>query len=213
MRWSAVTVAVLIFAVAGCDDTSGGTGGSTSPPTTTTTGTDEPPTEPTTTETTQTQQERPSIRIVSAPIGGDVREDGIRQCAEVNWLGRNPIPDGTTIVLGTASLDPDGVFVFDQSSCAGATRSCADVRWNASPAAPCWVGVRQVANGNKEVTLVIPVEATCATQSDCNSLARGKGTSQIDFDPIELETTPTETTPTETTETETTETTPSETTP
>lgn len=206
MRWAALAVSVLILAVAGCEDTAGDGGGSTSPPTTSDNGTSEPPPEPTTTETTQTQQERPSISIVSAPIGGNVREDGDRQCAEVNWLGRNPIPDGTTIVLGTASLDPDGVFAFDRSSCADTARSCADVRWAPSAASPCWVGVRQIANGSKEVTLVIPVEATCATQSDCDSLARGKGTSQITFDPIELDTTPTETTPTETTETTPTET-------
>ncbi|HEY3557923.1 MAG TPA: hypothetical protein VGL05_10680 [Kribbella sp.] len=197
MRWCAVTVSVLILLLAGCSDTPSDGPPAPPEPTPTSTGTSEPPPEPTDTESTQTKQRQPSISILSAPIGGNVEADGVNQCAEVNWLGRNPIPDGTTIVLGTPSLDPDGVFTFDESSCAGATRTCADVRWRSSAFAPCWIGVRQLRNGNGPVTLVIPVDATCATQADCDSLARGKGTSQITFDPAEIDTPPTET-PTET---------------
>jgi hypothetical protein len=193
MRWCAVTVSVLILLLAGCSDTSGDGGTAPTEVTAASSGTSEPPPEPTDTESTQTKQRQPSISILSAPIGGNVEADGVNQCAEVNWLGRNPIPDGTTIVLGTPSLDPDGVFAFEQSSCAGATRTCADVRWQASAFAPCWIGVRQLKNGSKQVTLVIPVDATCATQSDCDSLARGKGTSQIRFDPAQLDTPPSET--------------------
>ena len=121
----------------------------------------------------QAPQQQPAIELASAPIGGNVDVDGSKQCAEVNWLGRNPIPDGTTIKLGTPGLDPGGVFDFDQSSCAGDLRPCTDVQWQSSSFQACYVGVRQVANGSKDVSLIIPVAATCASQEDCDSLANG----------------------------------------
>jgi hypothetical protein len=45
-----------------------------------------------------------------------------------------------------------------------------------------------VANGTEAVDLVIPMTATCETDQDCQSLVEGFGDSQINFDPIQLET-------------------------
>lgn len=182
-RLLAVT-AVAALVLAGCADTPAPSPG----PTTVSESTGEPSPEPTDPETTQTQQNKPSISIANAPIGGNVEEDGVEQCAEVNWLGKNPIPAGTTISLGAASLAPTGVFEFYQGSCPGDVRACADVKWQSGDFKPCYVGVRQVANGTDSVDLVIPMEATCETDEDCRSLVEGFGDTQINFDPITLET-------------------------
>lgn len=195
MRELTVGVAMLAVLLAGCSDTSSDGGTPTPGVLTTPDDTGEPAPEPTNPESTQAQQKQPSIEVASAPIGGNVDVDGIKQCAEVNWLGRNPIPDGTRIKLGTPGLDPDGVFEFDQSSCAGDRRPCTDVEWQSSSFKACYVGVRQIANGSEDVSLVIPVAATCASQDDCDSLAHGSGGSQITFTPDILET-PTPDTPT-----------------
>jgi hypothetical protein len=188
-------VAFLLFAVllVGCADTPGGT--PTPGPTASETTTGEPPPEPTTPETTRTKQTKPSIELANAPIGGNVDSDGVERCAEVNWLGQSPIPDGTVIHLGTPGLDPEGIFELDQSACPGNARRCADVQWQAGNFKPCHVGARQVANSTDDVTLVIPISATCETEEDCQSLAAGFGGSQIRFQPDVLET-PTSETPT-----------------
>ncbi|MEU4602219.1 hypothetical protein AB0F43_04480 [Kribbella sp. NPDC023972] len=195
-----VTVVAIAALLAGCDDTPDGGGTPSLAPTTASETTGEPSPEPTTQETTQTEVDKPSISIANAPIGGDVEEDGVEQCAEVNWLGKSPIPDGTTISLGPAELSRSGVFEFYQGACPGDVRACTDVKWHSGDFKPCYVGVRQVAHSTESVSLVIPVEATCETEADCQNLAKGFGDSQIDFDPIPLET-PTTEPPTEPTET------------
>jgi hypothetical protein len=193
MRALTVGIAMIAVLLAGCSDTSSDGGTPTPGVLTTPDDTGEPATEPTNPESTQAQQQQPSIELASAPIGGNVDVDGIKQCAEVNWLGRNPIPDGTTIRLGPPGLDPGGVFDWDQSSCAGDLRPCTDVMWQSSSFQACYVGVRQIANGSKDVSLIIPVAATCASQEDCDSLANGTGGSQITFSPEILDTPTTET--------------------
>jgi len=187
MRGLTVAVAVIAVLLAGCSDTTSN-GGTPNPGQTQSEQTGEPATEATGPDTAQPQQSRPSLEIASAPIGGNVEADGLRQCAEVNWLGRSPIPDGTAIRLGSPGLDPHGVFEFDQSSCSGDLRPCADVEWQAVNFKPCYVGVRQVANGSDDVSLIIPVDATCASQEDCDSLVDGTGGSQIRFTPDTIET-------------------------
>ncbi|NIK60977.1 hypothetical protein [Kribbella shirazensis] len=177
MRWWPVTVSVVIFAVAGCADTSGGGGGGgTSPPIPPTTGTDEPPTEPTTTETTQTRQDKPSLEIASLPVGG-VPDEGAN-CNPVSWLAGD-IPEGVTITLGRPRFKPTGIFAVDQSGCPGDARACPGLEWTAEEARQCWVGFRQVADEGS-VTLVIPAIATCETRQQCNGL-KGLGGSQIDL--------------------------------
>ncbi|WP_433167454.1 hypothetical protein [Kribbella sp. CA-247076] len=187
MRRTAVAVVLLAVLAAGCQDTPNGT---PSPTFTETTG--EPSPEPTTPETTGTRIDEPSISTASAPIGGNVEEDGIERCAEVNWLGKSPIPDGTTISLGAAGLSSSGVFELYQGACPGDVRACADVRWQSGDFKPCYVGARQIGNGTEDVTLIIPMEATCKTQDDCDSLLEGFGKSQIRFRPDVLETPTTE---------------------
>ena len=185
MRALAVTVSVLVVLVAGCSDTSSD-GGTPTPDVTSAESTSEPAPEPTEPESSQPQQQQPTINIASAPVGGNVQTDDLTQCAEVNWLGRSPIPDGTRIKLGAPSLDPDGVFEFYQAACSGDLRPCADVQWQTESFKPCYVGVRQVANaeeGTDKIDLVISVDAICATQDDCDSLAAGKGETQIHFQP------------------------------
>jgi hypothetical protein len=181
--------AVAALVLAGCADTPTPSPG----PTTASETTGEPSPEPTDPETTQTQQGKPSISIANAPIGGDVKEDGVEHCAEVNWLGKSPIPDGTTISLGAPGLDPPGVFELYRGACPGDVRSCADVKWVSGDFKPCYVGARQVANGTEDVHLVIPMDATCETEEDCQSLIEGFGTSQIRFRPDVVETPASET--------------------
>jgi hypothetical protein len=188
MRELTVGIAMLAVLLAGCSDTSNDGGTPTPGVLTTPDDTGEPAPEPTSPESTQAPQQQPAIELASAPIGGNVDVNGSKQCAEVNWLGRNPIPDGTTINLGTPGLDPGGVFDFDQSACAGDRRPCADVEWQSSSFKACFVGVRQIANGSNDVSLIIPVAATCASQEDCDSLANGSGGSQITFAPDILDT-------------------------
>jgi hypothetical protein len=186
-----VAVAAVVVLMVGCADTPNGNGTPSPAPTTSET-TGEPSPEPTTTLSPQPTEDKPAISIANAPIGGNVEEDGVEQCAEVNWLGKSPIPAGTTISLGPPGLRPSGVFEFYQGSCPGDVRACTDVKWQSGDFKPCFVGVRQVANSTESVDLVIPVQAVCETEEDCQSLTKGFGTTQIDFEPIELETPATE---------------------
>lgn len=144
----------------------------------------EPPVEPTGPESTQPSQQKPSIEIASAPIGGNVEstKDGY-QCAEVNWLGRSPIPAGTTIQLGSPHLEPGDIFELDQTGCGDKSPPCTpDVIWQSSAFKPCFVGVRQLAGGD-EVQLILSVSAQCATEADCQSLVGDVPGSQISFTP------------------------------
>jgi hypothetical protein len=144
----------------------------------------EPSAEPTGPETVQPTQQKPSIEIASAPIGGNVEttQQGY-QCAEVNWLGRNPIPAGTTIQVGSPHLEPGGVFELDQTGCGDKSPPCgADLVWQSNTFKPCFVGVRQVAPGNA-VQLILSASAECATEADCESLQGQVPGSQISFTP------------------------------
>jgi hypothetical protein len=142
----------------------------------------EPPAEPTGPETTQPTLQKPSIQIASAPIGGNVETTRTGyQCAEVNWLGRNPIPAGTTVQVGSPHLEPDGVFELDQTGCGDKTPPCdPGLAWQSSTFKPCYVGVRQVAGGNA-VQLILSASAECATEADCESLQGQVPGSQISF--------------------------------
>jgi hypothetical protein len=205
--WRPIAVAGLLVLPFGCSgNTAGDDPGTIVPPdptTSTQTGpveptetTDDPPVEPTDPETTQTAQKKPSIEIVSAPIGGNVEEteDGY-QCAEVNWLGTNPIPDGTTIKIAAPQLDPDGVFEFAQTGCGDKSPRCtADIVWQGSGFKPCYVGVKQLEEGDP-VELKIPAFAECATEADCNSLEGPNPGSQITFTPTKPSTPDTPDTP------------------
>ncbi|WP_328321604.1 hypothetical protein OHA70_24835 [Kribbella sp. NBC_00382] len=144
----------------------------------------EPPVEPTDPETTQPTQQKPSIQIASAPIGGNVESTQTGyQCAEVNWLGRNPIPAGTTIQVGSPHLEPGGVFELDQTGCGDKTPPCgSDLVWQSNTFKPCFVGVRQIATG-KAAQLIVSASAECATEADCASLQGQVPGSQISFSP------------------------------
>ncbi|MDX6264844.1 MAG: hypothetical protein QOH84_6532 [Kribbellaceae bacterium] len=144
----------------------------------------EPSAEPTGPETSQPTQQKPSIQLASAPIGGNVEttQNGY-QCAEVNWLGRNPIPAGTTIQVGSPHLEPDGVFVLDQTGCGDKSPPCTtDLVWQSNTFKPCFVGVKQLAAGNA-VQLILSASAECATEADCESLQGQVPGSQISFTP------------------------------
>ncbi|WP_020388518.1 hypothetical protein [Kribbella catacumbae] len=191
--WRPIAVAGLLMLPFGCaGDTAGDNQGTIVPPDPTSTATQpepieptEPPVEPTEPETTQPTQKKPSIEIVSAPIGGNAAptEEGY-QCAEVNWLGRTPIPDGTTIKIGSPKLVPEGVFTFDQTGCGDKSPRCtAEIVWRSSGFNPCYVGVKQVTEGDP-VELRIPAFAECATEADCQKSLEGENPgSQITFTP------------------------------
>jgi hypothetical protein len=131
--------------------------------------TSEPSVEPTEPESTGPIENKPFIKIASAPIGGNP-EQGQRACANVNWLGSKPIPDGTTIKLGSIELNPVGIFELDQGSCGDDVRSCVGLEWKSGDSLACSVGVRQVAAGRETVYLKIPVTVTCENQADCDSV-------------------------------------------
>ena len=175
--------------LAGCSGSTGDEAdpGSTLTPTESTTDpTGEPPVEPDTPEPPQDTRDKPSIELASAPIGGNVQTEGADQCAEVNWLGRNPIPAGTTIQLGEASLVPTDLFDLNQDACDTDLRPCTEVTWQATSFTPCYVGARQVARGDRAARLIIAVTATCETDADCQSLAGDVPGSQISFAPGDL---------------------------
>jgi hypothetical protein len=152
-----------------------------------------PAPEPTDPESTQAKQQKPSIKIANAPIGGDNPSvDGVDHCAIVNWLGKKPIPDGTTITVKEIHLESEGVFTLSQSACGG-RQPCSGIKWQSGDPAPCYVGARQLVSSSDEVRLIIKASAVCATKADCQSLTEGFGGSQISFFPEELETTPSET--------------------
>jgi hypothetical protein len=185
-------LAILLgLANSSCSDTGAGSDAAgTSAPTTTSETTSEPSPEPTDPETSQSTQRKPSINLASAPIGGNVDANDNFRCAEVNWLGRSPIPAGTTIYLGRPHLARRGVFVLDQDGCPPDARSCAKVRWASGNFRPCYVGARQVAAGSRDVSLIIPVTAVCATDEDCQSLVGDAGGSQLAFSPGDFSPTP-----------------------
>lgn len=174
MRWSAVTVSVLILLVVGCADTSGGGDPAASEATVTSVDTGEPVPEPTGTESTQAQQNKPSIEIASLPIGG-VPDEG-STCNPISWLAGD-IPDGVTIKLGTPTFDPAGVFDVDPAGCPADAQSCDGLEWTAQNLPQCWVGFKQTASEGT-VSLVVPATATCATVAQCSKLA-SLGGSQI----------------------------------
>ncbi|WBQ03139.1 hypothetical protein [Kribbella sp. CA-293567] len=188
---SSVLLSLLAFGCAGNDSAGSDPAGSepviTDPaePTGSTESTEtagEPSIEPTDPETTQPSQQKPSIEIASAPIGGNVEttQDGY-QCAEVNWLGKSPIPDGTTIKVGSPQLEPAGIFTLDQAACGEKSPPCtADVEWQPSGFKPCYVGVKQLTGGDA-VQLILSVSAQCATEAECKSLAGDVPGSQISF--------------------------------
>jgi hypothetical protein len=102
----------------------------------------------------------------------------------------------TTITVESFHLAVEKVFVLDQSACADDKRPCIGVKWQSDNFTPCYVGARQIANHDDEVDLIMKVSATCETQNDCDSLAKGFGKTQISFFPDIIET-PTGETPSE----------------
>jgi hypothetical protein len=176
---TAASVAVLML-FTGCTDT-GDAGNDPGPEVTQSES--EPPVEPTDPETAQPTKQKPSIDIASAPIGGNVQINGQQQCAEVNWLGVSPIPDGTLVKVGAPHLEPGGIFELYQPACPGDQRSCSDVQWQTDGFKPCYVGVRQLTPGEEPAQLILAVSATCATEADCTSLVGDTPGSQIAFTP------------------------------
>ncbi|QNE21699.1 hypothetical protein F1D05_31990 [Kribbella qitaiheensis] len=185
--WRRALATGLLAVLAGCG---GPTAGPGTPDDSAPTGTfAEPSIEPTDPESSQQVQPKPSIELASAPIGGNVVENGIYRCAEVNWLGRSPIPAGTTIVTGSPHVEPGGVFEIDQRGCPADARPCPEVQWVTGDFQPCFVGARQVAAGTDDIALIMPIRATCNTGADCKSLAGDQPGSQIAFSPGDLPTT------------------------
>jgi hypothetical protein len=183
-------LAVAVLVLAGCADTPNG--GGTPAPTTASETTGEPSPEPTTPETTQTKQNKPSISIATAPVGGAPDSIDVEQCASVSWLG-DEIPAGATIRLGEPQLSPRGIFRLDQSICSG-RRACPGVVWDSDNQPPCSVGARQIKNVDRSVSVVIPAFATCESAEDCADLrarAKEKGT-QVTFTAVKRETPTTE---------------------
>ena len=188
-RTAAPICVVLLMLLAGCSGSSGDEAdpGTTLTPTETSSDpTGEPPVESTEPEPPQNTQNKPSIELASAPIGGNIQTEGADQCAEVNWLGRNPIPAGTTIQLGEASLNPTDLFDLYQDACDTDLRPCTEVTWQTTSFTPCYVGARQVARGDRAAKLIIAATATCDTEADCQSLAGDTPGSQISFAPGDL---------------------------
>jgi len=181
-RWRKALATGLLAVLVGCGGNNTGSPVESAPTDTFA----EPSLEPTEPESTQPEQPKPSIELASAPIGGNVEENGVFRCAEVNWLGRSPIPAGTTIVTGPPHVEPGGVFELDQRGCPATARPCPDVQWVAGNFQPCYVGARQVAAGTDDIALIMPIRATCRTDADCQSLSGNQKGSQIAFTPGDL---------------------------
>lgn len=220
MRKGVLTMVLVMVLAVGCSGpsnsssttspdgtgTSEPAGGGTLPPDTTATSepTGEPAPEPTDPESTQTKQRKPAISIATAPVGGGPDDDGVEQCASVSWLAGD-LPDGTTVTLGSITFEPAGIFELDQNACPDSREDCTGVVWKPGATDTCFVGARQVKNGDEDVTVIINASATCATEQDCQDLekaAKEKG-SDVHLSPGELPTTTSETPTTETPTTET----------
>src|SRR3954453_10762437 len=183
MRALVATVSVTVLLLTGCSSSDGGT--PTPVVTATADDTAEPAPEPTAAESTQPEQKQPSISIASLPIGGSSVDDQHPNCYSVS-LTDTSLPDGTSIGLGSATFKPEGVFAADQQSCPGDLPACTGVRWTAAQHDTCYVGVRQLA-GSGSTTLEVPGQATCESQSDCDSLL-GRSGSQIVLTAVPTET-------------------------
>jgi hypothetical protein len=168
------TCALVVLAACGSGGAADGGAGETSATVSATSSaepTTEPSVEPTEPESTGPVESKPSIKIANAPIGGN-GDQGPRACADVNWLGTKPIPDGITIKLESIHLKPDGIFELDQASCADNPRSCAGLEWRGADPPECHVGAKQVAFADSsEVLVTLSVTVTCESQADCDSLA------------------------------------------
>jgi hypothetical protein len=184
-----VTVSVTVLWLAGCSDSSGGTPGQAPQPEVTATADDttEPAPEPTGAESTQPKQKKPSINIVSLPVGPGAQanqpDDQSKQCVGVTLTGLD-VPAGTTITFGSPSLEQDGdYFKIDQSGCSGQGPVCDDHQIRSDDQPPCYVGVQQVTRDEgKHSTLVFKAaSATCASDQDCASIKDGDQ-SQVGFD-------------------------------
>jgi hypothetical protein len=187
--WRRTLAIGLLAVVAACGSGGSDGGAEDSSTTTTTTSSDEPTTEPTLEptdpETTQSSREKPSVKIANAPIGGNSPSGGTQQCADVNWLGKKPIPDGTTIKLGSIHLEPNDIFELDQGSCPGDARSCTDLEWQGSETQACFVGAKQVAPADpgRSVLVILAVTVTCERQADCDSVKSNTDGSSVGFQP------------------------------
>ncbi len=178
----AVVLAVL---VAGCSD-SATDSSSTSADTPTTEVDFVPPTETTGPESPQPSQNGgPAISVASLPIGGNSGNDGeAQQCAEVNWLGTNPIPHDVSISVDAIGLDPTGVFTFGGDGCNPGTPACTTSwTWAAGAAAQCVVAVTQVVDPPQDVDVQLVMKGTvhCTEQRLCEAAVSGSGGSQITF--------------------------------
>jgi len=204
--WRVIAVIGLLTVLGACSDTStdggtptpGETSATTSTGTTTAEETGEPTTEGTGPETAQPKQNKPSVTIAPAPVGGAPVQDGALQCVAVTWSDP-PLPDGATATLGSPGLanadDPtkeQTVFALDQSACdgLGGGRPCEGVVWRRGSTEPCSVGVRQVANDGPNVSVAIPADVTCTTQKICDDLKRESSGSDAQFSPGDIEISP-----------------------
>ncbi|RZU12588.1 hypothetical protein EV645_5861 [Kribbella rubisoli] len=183
MRALVAFVSVTVLLLTGCSSSDGGT--PTPVVTATADDTTEPAPEPTDAESTQPEQQQPSISIVSLPIGGSSVDDLHPNCYSVS-LTDTSLPADTTIELGSATFKPEGVFAADQQSCPGDLPACTGVRWTADQHDTCYVGVRQLVSSGS-TTLQVPGQATCESQSDCDSLL-GRSGSQIVLTALPAET-------------------------
>jgi hypothetical protein len=146
----------------------------------------DPSEEPTGPEPPQPSRKQPAIKNASLPVGGNAATDGTRQCADVNWLGKKPIPDGVTVSVTSVGLDPPGVFRLDQEACDSDPGPCVGVRWEADNVSPCQVGVSQVTAGEGDVQLIVKGTVTCRELADCENLVGPGDGSQIAFSPEDL---------------------------
>jgi hypothetical protein len=136
-------------------------------------------------ETPQPKQNGgPAIAVASLPIGGNVDVDGAQQCAHVNWLGPQPIPDGIVISLDGVGLDPAGVFRFGGSLCS-ADRPVCTPAWSWTPSTAdveCLIPVTQVVDSGSPVALLLAGTVHCASESACRQFVNALGNQQIHFD-------------------------------
>jgi hypothetical protein len=146
----------------------------------------DPSEEPTGPEPPQPSRKQPAIKNASLPVGGNAATDGTRQCADVTWQGKKPIPDGVTVSVTSVGLDPPGVFRLDQEACDSDPGPCVGVRWEADNFPPCQVGVSQVAAGEGDVQLIVKGTVTCRELADCENLVGPGDGSQIAFSPEDL---------------------------
>jgi hypothetical protein len=172
--WGKASTVLLVLCLAGCsggNDEAGGdepAGGSTttSAPVETE-NTDEPSVEPTEPEQPQTEQNKPSIKNATLPVGGQVEfDDEGKACFAPAW-GSGELPAGVEILAVKYELTDTSVVKFGDGTCPDGPPCVEGTRFGGG-AESCYLALDRAGPG--QTVLNIYGDVTCASAADCTKV-------------------------------------------